>query len=258
MIVIASIHQPSTSTFELFDKVLLLSQGKVCYAASVPGINPYFENLGLPIPVMKNPAEHLLEITNIDFWKDKQAGARLLARIQQAWIDPSVSTTPEPSSAIQAHSGSFESDHRGPGVAEVLRIPVTLLHRLLLKSYRDIVTYWIRLVMYLGLAIIMGTVWLRLKGTQDGIQPFINAIVSHTKDSVSIIYLTVVVLRLSLHVFHGRCVRPGVPRRLWYICQGASQWSLRPDGFHDCQFFDWITLLYKQSTYGIQFLTQDI
>ncbi|KEQ57572.1 ATP-binding cassette transporter-like protein [Aureobasidium melanogenum CBS 110374] len=176
LIVIASIHQPSTSTFELFDKVLLLSQGKVCYAASVPGINPYFENLGLPIPVMKNPAEHLLEITNIDFWKDKQAGARLLARIQQAWIDPSVSTTPEPSSAIQAHSGSFESDHRGPGVAEVLRIPVTLLHRLLLKSYRDIVTYWIRLVMYLGLAIIMGTVWLRLKGTQDGIQPFINAI----------------------------------------------------------------------------------
>lgn len=243
MIVVASIHQPSTSTFELFDKVLLLSQGKVCYAASVPGINPYFENLGLPIPVMKNPAEHLLETTNIDFWKDKQAGAQLLARIQQAWIDLSVSTTPEPSSAIQAHSGSFESDHRGPRVAEVLRIPVTLLHRLLLKSYRDIVTYWIRLVMYLGLAIMMGTVWLRLKGTQDDIQPFINAIVSHTEDSVSIIYLTVVVLRLSLHVFHGRCVRPGVPRRLWYICQGASQWSLRPDGFHDCQFFDWITIL---------------
>ncbi|KAH0195414.1 ATP-binding cassette transporter-like protein, partial [Aureobasidium melanogenum] len=176
LIVIASIHQPSTSTFELFDKVLLLSQGKVCYAASVQGINSYFENLGLPIPVMKNPAEHLLEITNIDFWKDKQAGAQLLARIQQAWIDLSDSTTSEPSLTIQRQSDSFDCDHGGPGAAEALRIPLTLLHRLFLKSYRDIVTYWIRLVMYLGLAIMMGTVWLRLKGTQDDIQPFINAI----------------------------------------------------------------------------------
>lgn len=54
----------------------------------------------------------------------------------------------------------------------------TLLHRAFIKSYRDIVTYWIRLAMYMGLAMMMGTVWLRLETDQQSIQPFVNAIVS--------------------------------------------------------------------------------
>ena len=142
------------------------------------GINTYFGDLGLPIPIMKNPAEHLLEITNIDFWKDKHAGAELLARIQQAWIDLDNSTIPEPSMIIQRHSGLSRRNHGHSGTAKASRITLTLLHRLFLKSYRDIVTYWIRLVMYLGLAIMMGTVWLRLDTSQEHIQPFTNAIVS--------------------------------------------------------------------------------
>src|SRR5262249_1543015 len=45
-----------------------------------------------------------------------------------------------------------------------------------IKAYRDIVVYGIRIVMYLGLAILMGTVFLRFQGNQNHIQPFINAI----------------------------------------------------------------------------------
>lgn len=51
-----------------------------------------------------------------------------------------------------------------------------LLHRSWIKAYRDIVAYWIRIIMYLGLAILMGTVFLRLKRTQNDIQPYINAL----------------------------------------------------------------------------------
>ena len=45
-LVIASIHQPSTTTFELFDKLLLLSKGKVAYNGPVPGIMDYFAGVG--------------------------------------------------------------------------------------------------------------------------------------------------------------------------------------------------------------------
>jgi hypothetical protein len=74
------------------------------------------------------------------------------------------------------------------------KLTLTLLHRLFVKSYRDFVAYEIRILMYLGmlynrfvksetkqgiaLAIMMGTVWLRLQTSQNYIQPFINAIVS--------------------------------------------------------------------------------
>lgn len=66
-------------------------------------------------------------------------------------------------------------DLRRPGPFTITK---ALLHRSWIKSYRDVVAYGIRIVMYLGLAIMMGTVWLRLHPSQDYIQPFVNAIVS--------------------------------------------------------------------------------
>ena len=45
-----------------------------------------------------------------------------------------------------------------------------------IKSYRDVVAYGIRIVMYVGLTVMMGTVWLRLDTDQPSIQPFVNAI----------------------------------------------------------------------------------
>lgn len=59
-----------------------------------------------------------------------------------------------------------------------ISIVMALIHRSFIKSNRDVVAYGIRIVMYLGLAIMMGTVWLRLHTDQEYIQPFINAIVS--------------------------------------------------------------------------------
>jgi hypothetical protein len=55
-------------------------------------------------------------------------------------------------------------------------VPFTLIHRSFIKSYRDVVAYGIRVAMYMGLAIMMGTVWLRLEPDQGNINSFTNAI----------------------------------------------------------------------------------
>ncbi|OCT53754.1 hypothetical protein CLCR_10508 [Cladophialophora carrionii] len=57
-----------------------------------------------------------------------------------------------------------------------LAIAWVLLHRNFVKSYRDFIAYGTRVSMYFGLAIMMGTVWLRLSYHQNSIQPFTNAI----------------------------------------------------------------------------------
>lgn len=54
--------------------------------------------------------------------------------------------------------------------------PAVLLHRSFIKSYRDVMAYGIRIAMYFGLAILMGTVFLRFNTQQEYIQPFTNAI----------------------------------------------------------------------------------
>lgn len=174
LLVVASIHQPSTSTFRLFDKLLLLSQGKTCYFGPLPDVISYFESAGFPVPQQTNPAEHLLDITNSDFALDREQAQKDLDRIHSAWKQQQHINSFTSSEGKDQPTIAIPEDHsRRPGSFTIISV---LLFRMFIKSYRDIVAYGIRIAMYMGLAIMMGTVWLRLPTTQDSIQPFINAI----------------------------------------------------------------------------------
>ncbi|KAH6624352.1 P-loop containing nucleoside triphosphate hydrolase protein [Chaetomium sp. MPI-SDFR-AT-0129] len=184
LIVIASIHQPSTATFNLFDKILLMSRGKTHYFGPVRQVAGHYEAIGYPIPLHVNPAEFLLEMTNTDFAVDRDEAGRRLEAMQTAWTTSEAAKAV--SGAIERAEGEGEKGSGG-GLREVeveaaskkpglLSVVLTLLHRNFVKSYRDVVVYGIRLAMYFGLAIMMGTVWLRLDAAQESIIPFINAI----------------------------------------------------------------------------------
>ncbi|KAK6332815.1 hypothetical protein TWF696_002837 [Orbilia brochopaga] len=175
LIVICSIHQPSTATFNLFDTLFLLSSGKLCYAGPLAETSSYFGTLGYEIPHFYNPAEYLLELINVDFAQDKAAATEQLHGIQSSW------RSSEKLKAITQSIATVKSE-KTDVVLEAQRtrnqilIPFILLHRSFVKSYRDVFAYGVRILMYLGLAIMMGTVWLRLSTHQDSIQPFVNAI----------------------------------------------------------------------------------
>ena len=84
MIVIASIHQPSTSTLFLFDNVLLLSQGKTVYSGPPGASSQYFTNLGHPPKPFLSPAESMLDLINIDFAREGHEENRL-ENLVSAW-----------------------------------------------------------------------------------------------------------------------------------------------------------------------------
>lgn len=176
LIVIASIHQPSTTTFQMFDKLLLLSGGKPFYFGSIDGVEPHFEYLGHPMPHRTNPAEFLLDITNVDFAIHQEAAKEGLRQMQYGWANSRQAR--DVSDQIQATSTLAPPSVPDPYNKSFLAVVMTLVHRSFIKSYRDVVAYGIRIAMYAGLAIMMGTVWLRLGDNQSDIQPFINAIAS--------------------------------------------------------------------------------
>ncbi|KAH7243446.1 P-loop containing nucleoside triphosphate hydrolase protein [Fusarium redolens] len=176
LIVICSIHQPSTSTFNLFDKLLLLSGGKTHYFGPVNSVAAYYAEVGSPLPQYVNPAEHLLELVNIDFAQDRGEASRDLETLQAAWKNSrQASQVNTAIKSAESSGGDWNLDtiEKRPSM---FSLTLTLLHRSFIKSYRDVVAYGIRIAMYLGLAIMMGTVWVRLDPTQESIQPFINAI----------------------------------------------------------------------------------
>lgn len=129
------------------------------------------------MPLYTNPAEYVIQLVNTDFTRSGPKSADQLSHLHTSWAQSSHSALIK--HQIQAKSISPESApdlHTPHSSASPLFIPLTLIHRSFIKSHRDIVAYGIRIAMYLGLAIMMGTVWLRLSATQANIQSFTNAI----------------------------------------------------------------------------------
>ena len=129
------------------------------------------------MPLYMNPAEYIIQLVNTDFSRDAVKSAEQLKNLQTAWINyDSVNAQPH-STAIASNVPTADADLQGDqGSANAFLIPLTLIHRSFIKSYRDVVAYGIRIAMYLGLAIMMGTVWLRLSPDQNNINSFTNAI----------------------------------------------------------------------------------
>jgi ABC-type multidrug transport system ATPase subunit len=152
IMIIASIHQPSTTTFQLFDKLLLLSGGRTCYFGPVQNIETYFREIDHPIPGNTNPAEFLLDIVSSDFSSGKESSQERVKEIQHAWAASAEAKaiTRQVSERAQVAEKDTNQvmmeDMARPGP---VRITTALLHRSFIKSYRDVVAYGIRIVMYL-------------------------------------------------------------------------------------------------------------
>ena len=60
--VITTIHQPSSQIFQMFDKLLLLSNGEEVYFGKANRAIDYFDRLGFVLPIGWNPADYFLDI----------------------------------------------------------------------------------------------------------------------------------------------------------------------------------------------------
>ncbi|GBG24598.1 ABC transporter G family member 9 [Hondaea fermentalgiana] len=58
--VLCTIHQPSSETFSIFDKVMALAHGNIIYNGQVATIPENFSNHGFPLPPNTNPADFIL------------------------------------------------------------------------------------------------------------------------------------------------------------------------------------------------------
>ena len=61
--VICTIHQPSSRVVEMFDKILLLAEGRTAYLGDVSRANKFLETCGFPCPAHYNPADHWVTVS---------------------------------------------------------------------------------------------------------------------------------------------------------------------------------------------------
>ncbi|RID55849.1 hypothetical protein BRARA_G03090 [Brassica rapa] len=139
--VVTSIHQPSSRVFQMFDTVLLLSEGKCLFVGKGRDAMAYFDSVGFSPAFPMNPADFLLDLANgvcqIDGTTEREkpdvrqtlaiAYDTLLAPNVKACIDAS------PSPAENARYVKTRKNARGimSGLATWFSQLCILLHRLI-------------------------------------------------------------------------------------------------------------------------------
>lgn len=153
IMVICTIHQPSTTVFNSFDATMVLSDGRVCYAGPAQDSIQYFEDIGRPMPAHMNPAEYMLDIVNRDFTDPAEVDALIEEWANRGLIIHPPQLLPEPR--------SFE------GVS-LWRQSMTQLRRQTILSIRDPTIYFGRAIMFLFSTVFFAVVYIKCRDrTQD-------------------------------------------------------------------------------------------
>ncbi|KAJ8493642.1 hypothetical protein OPV22_015363 [Ensete ventricosum] len=163
--VLASIHQPGSDVFALFDDLCLLSDGKTVYFGPTSGTNEFFALNGFACPTFINPSDHFLRTINKDFDEEQEDGSS--ASLMNATKAIDVLTT--------AYKQTKTCQYVERRVAEICnmerdlveyRMQVSFLTQVLvltkrsfINMHRDLGYYWLRLAVYIMLGVCIGTMF---------------------------------------------------------------------------------------------------
>lgn len=159
LITICTIHQPSTKIYNAFDQVMILSKGREAYTGDVKEAVTYFEDIGFPLPVQMNPAEHFLDLVNADFSDDAAVD-----KILDTWQEK----RPEAGSSHHNKNEVDADDDAQEGVTDMKRAPLRVEMSIMFRRHfalivRDPILYLGRCVVFLVANGIFGLVYLKAR-----------------------------------------------------------------------------------------------
>lgn len=163
--IVATIHQPSADMFELFDKMLLLSEGRLVYYGPAAAAEAFYTQLGFPMPEFTNPPEHFMDLINQDFATDFEEGH--IDRLIESYGSSDI---PEKMTARLAEA-SYAPIHVDRVFPLTFAAQVWVLwRRAVLSSFRNPLVYWARVGLYFGLGLMLGSLYWDAGGRDDDIR----------------------------------------------------------------------------------------
>jgi hypothetical protein len=167
--VIMTIHQPRSEIWELFDRVVVLSQGSCVFNGETKECLPYFGGLGYPAPPFVNPAEFLIDLVAINnrvtsSEKDDQVR---VARIKSKWTERHIEK-PASESVIEVPSTVGAS--KPPSKVSTFRQFSVMAKRSILVSFRDPKGLAGTIAEAIVVGIILGSAFYQLDDSLHGIR----------------------------------------------------------------------------------------
>ncbi|DAZ93224.1 TPA: hypothetical protein N0F65_005078 [Lagenidium giganteum] len=172
--VIATIHQPASDLFELFDRLYLLVDGATVYNGKASESIAYFAKQGLQCPSFMNPTDYFMK--QLVVMDDQPEARQRVDNLVTAWAAHETHKS-EPGRAdahvrqpVGGENESESSDSLGFGGQVAV-----LCKRNVMRMFRDVVGFRARIGSTLIVSIIAGLVSLQLDKNQKGIQDFTGA-----------------------------------------------------------------------------------
>ncbi|KAI9985115.1 hypothetical protein PInf_004424 [Phytophthora infestans] len=117
--VVATIHQPSSEVFALFDRLELLADGATIYQGKATKVVDYFAGCGYECPMFMNPADYFMEkIVVVDADSD-QAGVERVGALKEAWKTHAQQRSEAIEVVYPQDIGSKDADSDQAGVERV-------------------------------------------------------------------------------------------------------------------------------------------
>ncbi|CAH1236090.1 unnamed protein product [Diabrotica balteata] len=153
-IVICTVHQPNTQTYEMFDQVYLLAKGRCVYQGPSTNTVPFLASVGLYCPQYHNPADYIMEVVSGEYGDhiDELAEAAQDKKWQNV---PTIklSDTPAVDSKDIIYSNESVTPSKSP--SEWKRFFI-LLKRSSIQLYRDWTISQLKLVLHLLVGLFLG------------------------------------------------------------------------------------------------------
>nr|GMD64753.1 ABC transporter G family member 15-like [Ipomoea batatas]GMD71464.1 ABC transporter G family member 15-like [Ipomoea batatas] len=178
-IVVSSIHQPSSEVFALFDDLYLLSGGETVYFGEAQMAKEFFAEAGFPCPSRRNPSDHYLRCINSDFdiVTATLKGSQRIQETQKSDYLMNMATADIKALLVQNYRSSKYGTRARDRLQEFSKIQdieiqsikgsqagwgkqlKTLTQRSFLNMNRDVGYYWSRIVIYILVALCVGTLF---------------------------------------------------------------------------------------------------
>ncbi|XP_069194457.1 protein white isoform X2 [Procambarus clarkii] len=181
--VITTIHQPSSEVFALFDRVLLMGEGRVAFLGSTSEALHFFSGLGRHCPKTYNPADFFISVLAIE--PDNEAECRKFVQSTcDAFVNSSaglqVSNLVAENKNSLSNGTAVSSSHvkvgkslYKAGWAEQF---AAVLVRSALANYREPMVLRIKAIQTILLSVLIGIIYLNQEVTQDGVTNINGAI----------------------------------------------------------------------------------
>lgn len=228
--IIATLHQPSSELFALFDRILLMAEGRVAFMGTATQACEFFKNLGAACPSNYNPADYFIQVLAIVPGREsacRHAVNTVCDTFQKSDYGMKI--------ALEAETvnGEFEDSLKEANYSENTKSPYkaswceqfrAVLWRSWLSVIKEPILIKVRLLQTILVSLLIGTVYFNQRLDQDGVMNINGALfIFLTNMTFQNVFAVISVFCAELPVFL-REHRSGMYRTdVYFICKTLAE-----------------------------------